>query len=87
MAYKDPYDPRRLVSKRKHYLKNKQRYIDNAVTAKEKLRAYIRKVKNKPCVDCGIIYPYYVMQFDHIRDKKYHVSRLVNFNNFKKVRS
>lgn len=85
MAYKDPLDPRRLISKRKHYLKNKQRYIDNAIAAKEKLRAHIRAVKDTPCLDCGIKYPYYVMQFDHIRDKKYHVSRLVSSNNMKKL--
>ena len=22
-------------------------------------------MKNKPCADCGITYPYYVMDFDH----------------------
>lgn len=31
----------------------------------------MRKAKAKPCTDCGIRYPYYVMQFDHLRDKKY----------------
>ena len=25
----------------------------------------IREAKNRPCQDCGIQYPYYVMQFDH----------------------
>jgi hypothetical protein len=32
-------------------------------------RLIIREAKNRPCVDCGIQYPYYVMQFDHLRDK------------------
>ena len=27
---------------------------------------YIRKAKDIPCTDCGIKYPYYVMQFDHL---------------------
>lgn len=27
--------------------------------------AVIREAKNRPCFDCGIQYPYYVMQFDH----------------------
>lgn len=31
--------------------------------------AFVRKAKDKPCTDCGIKYPYYVMQFDHLRDK------------------
>lgn len=30
----------------------------------------IRKSKNKPCTDCGIKYPYYVMDFDHVRGRK-----------------
>jgi hypothetical protein len=30
----------------------------------------IRKAKAKPCADCGIQYPYYVMQFDHVRGEK-----------------
>lgn len=85
MAYKDPNDPRKLLSKRKHYLKNKQRYIDYALAAREKLRNYVRQQKDKPCIDCGKRYPYYVMQFDHLRDKEYHISKLVNANNVKKL--
>lgn len=87
MAYKDPKDPRRLISGRKHYLKNKQRYIENAVAAKEKLRGYVRLEKDKPCTDCGMKYPYYVMQFDHLRDKEYHISTLVNSNNIMKLKA
>jgi hypothetical protein len=85
MAYKDPNDPRRLISGRKHYLKNKERYIANAMAAKEKLRSYVREKKAVPCADCGIEYPYYVMQFDHLRDKQYHIGKLVNSNNLKKL--
>lgn len=29
-------------------------------------RAIIRAAKEVPCADCGIQYPYYVMQFDHL---------------------
>jgi len=25
----------------------------------------IREAKNRPCADCGVQYPYYVMDFDH----------------------
>jgi hypothetical protein len=31
-------------------------------TAKVK---YVRQAKAKPCMDCGIMYPYYVMDLDH----------------------
>jgi len=42
--------------------------------AKQKayLAQYIRDLKEKiPCMDCGINYPYYVMDFDHVRGKKH----------------
>jgi hypothetical protein len=25
----------------------------------------IRQAKARPCADCGVLYPYYVMDFDH----------------------
>lgn len=38
-----------------------------------------REAKAKPCTDCGIQYPYYVMQFDHLgdADKDRHVAAMV----------
>ena len=85
MPYKNPDDPRRLLSGRKHYAKNKAKYIANAMVAKERLRNHVGNYKSKPCTDCGIKYPYYVMQLDHLRDKEYTISKLVNSNNFKKL--
>lgn len=39
-----------------------------------KATKYIRELKNStPCKDCGKNYPYYVMQFDHLRDKKFNI--------------
>ena len=29
-------------------------------------RSLIQAAKGKPCADCQVRYPYYVMQFDHI---------------------
>lgn len=45
------------------------------MTAKQRIRlrcrAYVRDVKSQsPCKDCGERYPYYVMQFDHVRGEK-----------------
>jgi hypothetical protein len=35
------------------------------------LAQYIRDLKEKsPCLDCKEYYPYYVMDFDHVRGKK-----------------
>jgi hypothetical protein len=33
-------------------------------------RRIIREAKDQPCADCGGKYPYYVMQFDHVRGVK-----------------
>ena len=46
-------------------------YISPGLRQKVEL---IRAAKNKPCADCGIYYPYYVMQFDHTRLKRFAVS-------------
>lgn len=34
------------------------------------VQAYIKNIKNKPCLDCGVLYPPCVMEFDHVRGKK-----------------
>lgn len=42
--------------------------------AKQKayLSRYIQDLKSKtPCLDCKISYPYYVMDFDHVRGRKH----------------
>jgi hypothetical protein len=37
-------------------------------------RKFIKKLKEStPCNDCKKYYPYYIMQFDHLRDKKFHI--------------
>lgn len=41
-------------------------------TAKARVivKAFIKQAKEIPCADCGKRYPYYVMDFDHIRGRK-----------------
>ena len=42
------------------------------------IRRLIEKTKSQPCLDCGIQYPPYVMQLDHVRgDKKFQLSAAV----------
>ena len=57
--------------------------------AKQKayLAQYLRDLKTKtPCVDCGINYPYYVMDFDHVRGVKHaNVMELVSTLSKKKI--
>lgn len=50
------------------------------------VREYIQKAKTKPCADCGETYPYWIMQFDHIRDKVFGLSRCVSERTFDEIR-
>lgn len=40
------------------------------IRRKERRDHILSKKFNKPCSDCGKIYPWYVMDFDHARGKK-----------------
>jgi hypothetical protein len=72
MPYKDPQKQREAA--RRHYEKNRGQMIERSRLHKQKQRskigAMIRKAKDVPCVDCDVRYPYYVMDFDHVRGKK-----------------
>lgn len=48
-----------------HYRRNKRQYIERSIRAKEMRREYLHQIKSCPCTDCGIQYPFYVMDFDH----------------------
>ena len=48
-----------------HYARNKQQYLDRNAARKRKCREIYEAAKAKPCMDCGIQYPYYVMDMDH----------------------
>jgi hypothetical protein len=50
---------------RENYQNNKERYFTVAKSRDKKLDLLINNVKNRPCMDCGILYPHYVMDFDH----------------------
>ena len=39
-------------------------------TNKFRKRALLNELKDAPCVDCGVRYPHYVMDFDHVRGEK-----------------
>jgi hypothetical protein len=39
-----------------------------------KHRVLLDNAKNKPCADCGVKYDPWVMDFDHLRDKKFTIS-------------
>lgn len=54
---------------KQHYKDNLDTYKDRAKKRNKKvienLRSFLRDQKDKPCQDCNVSYPYYVMDFDH----------------------
>lgn len=70
---------------KEHYKKNPKTYLDSSKKTKQKVSDFIRQAKNKPCVDCGIQYPYYVMDFDHLGDKKFNLSGGARTGSLEKV--
>jgi lysyl-tRNA synthetase class I len=48
---------------------------------------YIQELKSKtPCMDCKESYPYYVMDFDHVRGRKQaNVAELINTLSKKRI--
>lgn len=59
---------------KKFYKKNPWSTSDYGVRRKLAIRKLITDAKSIPCTDCHISYPYYVMEFDHLRDKKFNLS-------------
>jgi len=54
---------------------------------KSHLIKYIQEMKSSsPCLDCKVSYPYYVMDFDHVRGRKQkNVMELINTLSKKKI--
>ena len=55
---------------KEHYKKNPQSYINSSKKSRLRRRLLIQKYKSKSCTDCNKSYPYYVMDFDHVRGVK-----------------
>lgn len=72
---------------RDYYHKNRERQLQLAKNRKQKYteerKEYLAEIKNKPCMDCGKIYPPWVMDFDH-RDAKLKIGS-VSYLAFRKM--
>lgn len=45
----------------------------------DEARALVKAFKEKPCTDCGVSYPYYVVDSDHVRGEKVgNISSMIN---------
>lgn len=82
MAYQNIEDSRAAI--RRHYHLNKEKYLLKNKIKREKIRNYVKNLKSTtPCTDCQVQYPYYVMDFDHLEDKKGLISKIVNSGSMK----
>jgi hypothetical protein len=62
------------TASRKHYATHKSDYLARNREQKKRKQEYIRSLKDRPCADCGIAYPHYIMEFDHIEAKSFNLT-------------
>lgn len=55
---------------REWYKQNRQYQINKTREDRQKIRQRLRELKEGPCTDCKKTYPYYVMDWDHVRGQK-----------------
>jgi hypothetical protein len=86
MPYKDP--EKQKEAQRIWYEKNKQITYSRAKDSRQKRKEVIRQIKeSSPCVDCNVLYPYYVMHFDHLDSeiKIDQVSKILHYSSMQIV--
>ncbi|MEK7551692.1 MAG: hypothetical protein AAB532_03775 [Patescibacteria group bacterium] len=78
MPYKDIL--KRREAHKRYYRNNLYKYYIKNIERKKMLAVFVNELKYKPCKDCGIIYPPYVMDFDYIKgqEKLNSVARLIH---------
>ena len=66
-------------SSKRHYEANKDYYAARNTKRRKENQAYIRSLREGKCADCGGVYPWYVMEFDHCRgEKKYNIASMAS---------
>jgi hypothetical protein len=63
----------------------RRKAVISAVYAHKKRRAEIHAFKEVPCLDCGIQYPTYVMDYDHRGDKKFGIAKAAACKNMSEL--
>jgi hypothetical protein len=65
MPYSDP--EKQKAARQAYYLANREQRIAAMKASKTKRKKALQAYKEaNPCTDCGVFYPYYVMQLDHL---------------------
>ncbi len=79
------------VYSKAHYESNRkvhiQRRNENAKVSRKMKRDLLNEAKAVPCFDCGQSYPPWVMDFDHLGDKLFNVSTMVNSRTIEEIRT
>jgi hypothetical protein len=76
--YKQNYDLNNTDKHHSYYKSHKDYYIRANKEISERNKKFILEFKlDKNCKDCGINYPYYVLDFDHLHSKKENISYLI----------
>lgn len=56
--------------------------------SREKAMAYVNSQKSKPCADCKVSYPSYVMDFDHVRGEKFrNLAKMIGRNSMAEIKT
>ncbi len=74
---------------RKHYLANRQRYVDQARAQKQRLaiertRYLLEFYLTHPCVDCGET-DAVILEFDHLEDKAFDIGQSLPYRNWQSI--
>lgn len=85
--YADPHDERAKAARRRHYEKNKEAYIARTRQRERELLEYVRTIKDQPCMDCGVRYNPWIMEFDHREpsEKIANINTIIASGNKKKL--
>lgn len=75
--HKEELLPMQRIRNKKNYRENRQAYTSRHWERVWRNSSVIQAIKNVPCKDCKKEGPPYVMQFDHLGDKKYEIKQMV----------
>jgi hypothetical protein len=71
-----------------HYAKDVAYYVEKAQRRRQRKASFIREAREVPCADCGGIFPFYMMEFDHKEPslKDFNVASMSN-NSWAEIRA